>query len=694
MKLSTFFVFGLWMFSNSIVAQSQKGSPPEPLLIGVQYDIYGNKRASWKTDFETLSSKGFQIVNLTGQFWPQIENQEGIYDFRFLDECLETASKQNLKITITIPLFTPPRWALEKFKDGFSQNRDGVAKGSTAKNPISMFYPAFQVCTDKWVEEFAKKYGKDKRVSGWILGLDYGPLVTEFDYSQHVRWPFIQWLGKKYDKIENLNQAWSTLSKGQSYSSFQQINLPTSEESGLIENPAVMFDWKQFVASSGADIIKRYADALRKYKDKNQWITCEFQGWQINGNPFLNMGIDFPSVSYSPASAFPAGYGQEGYRINDPFSLGLPLDQFISKTRKTGISSFQIGAKGQPHPFPGSTRLWMFRSWAAGASFLNFYPYSTGNEPFSNPSGSLVGGHSKSWTPIGTEISNTIKEIISLNSLQKAEKDWPENIRNIKTGILVKRENGWDQTLNKKNEQWNYLLHMAKYYEAFKSLQVPVEFIFEESDFSSYKFILAPSYSMVSNELSEKLIRYAEKGGNLIMSCRFAERDENGNRWNDGKTHPLQKLAGIESRMVDILPSNRAGKISFDGKNYDWNNWAEIVTPEKSTQILAIFGDQFYKNSPAIVRKAHKTGSVTYIGVETDGFQLEKEVLKLAFQKGAGKTPIELPRGLEIYYRNGIWMALNFHSSETRKVPIPSTAKIISGSPELKPCEVLIWIEK
>ena len=247
--------------------------------------------------------------------------------------------------------------------------------------------------------------------------------------------------------------------------------------------------------------------------------------------------------------------------------------------------------------------------------------------------------------------------------------------------------------LQRQTSQWNPSLHVTKYYEALRSMQAPVDFVEEEADFSKYPFLVVPAYQLADEKLANKLAKYAEKGGHLVLSCRFAQKDKNG-KFPEAPYQPLlKKLAGIQVKFFDMLPDDKFGKVTFGGKNYEWNNWAEILELDTATKSQATYVDQFYKKSTAIATKKTGKGSITYIGVETDAFKLEREVLKDLYQTYVGRQISELPDGLDVLYRDGLWFGLNFHTTENRTVNIPENAKIVLGTKELKPCEVVVWTE-
>ena len=125
--------------------------------------------------------------------------------------------------------------------------------------------------------------------------------------------------------------------------------------------------------------------------------------------------------------------------------------------------------------------------------------------------------------------------------------------------------------------------------------------------------------------------------------------------------------------------------------HYNWNNWADLLIPEKNSDVLATFDNQFYKGMAAIVRRRVGKGSVTYIGVDSDDSKLEKDVLRQIYI-ASGATVEDYPPGVFVYWRDGFYVAVNY-SSDNYTMDMSEKARIIIGEKTLKPAGVLIWSE-
>jgi len=682
---------------QSFAQTLEKWFPKEDLMkLGVYYYPEQWPRKQWDRDVKNIASMGFQFTHYAEFAWTFMEPEEGKFEFGWLDEAVDLAAKNGLKVIMCTPSAAPPIWLTEKYPETLIQNVDGLVQQHGSREHCSWSSMKYRALNEKIILEMAKRYGNDKRIWGWQIDNEPSHYSVE-DYSAVARARFIEWLKVKYTNIDKLNETWGTSFWSIRYQNFEQIRIPNSNEIPQQANPHAMLDFRRFNAAECADFISFQAKILKQKVSKDQWVTTNFMGQHIPNDPFLNKDLDFVTFTSYPVAGYAVGFGENGYRVNSPSFNGFPHDYFRSIKGTTAIMELQPGqvnwGKYNPQPLPGAVRLWLYQAFGQGSAFVCAYRY---RQP-------LFGGeqyHYGMTTPDGVtpspgakEYIQTIKEIAELKAKFKPAKEYPAQLTLSKTAILYNRDNIWETNYQRQSYQWNAQFHITKYYDALRSLQVPVDFIEENADFSKYSFLIVPAYQLVDEALVAKLQKFAEKGGQLIITCRFAQKDKNAHLWEAQFQAPLKKLAGVNVRFFDMLPEDRYGKVAYQGKNYEWNNWAEILDNEPGTNTIATYFDQYYKTSSAISQKKSGKGSVTYIGVETDAFKLEKSVIKDIYEKALSRPLEELPDGLDINYRDGLWVATNFHSSENRKVSLSPKAKILLGEVDLKPCGVLVWTE-
>jgi len=151
----------------------------------------------------------------------------------------------------------------------------------------------------------------------------------------------------------------------------------------------------------------------------------------------------------------------------------------------------------------------------------------------------------------------------------------------------------------------------------------------------------------------------------------------------------IAPLIGAEVELFDCLLDGGRGVVRMGGKGHAWNRWADVLKPAGGTETLAVYADQFYAGKPAVVTRKLGRGTVTYIGADTIDGTLERDVLRLVYDR-AGARPESYPPGVYVEWRDGFFVAVNY-SSRPCAVPVEPGAKIVLGSNPLRPADVLIW---
>jgi len=660
---------------------------------GVYYYPEAWKPEQWERDIKNISELGFEFIHMGEFAWAMIEPEEGKYDFSWLDQAVSLAAKYNLKVIMCTPTPTPPVWLTQKYPEVLIVLETGERAQHGTREHYSWSSPKYRELTTKIVTEMANHYGNDKRIWGWQIDNEpshYGIV----DYSDAAKVGFIEWLKNKYKTIGNLNRAWGTTFWSGTYSSFNQIEIPSKlKQITDVASQHSMLDYKRFSADECASYVSLQNKVLRQYITNDQFVTTNFMHHHTEVNPWLNDDLDFISYTMYPVSGRYAGIGNQGFRLGEPTRISFANDFFRPLKGVTGVMELQPGqinwAPINPQLYPGVVRAWLWNCFSGGLSFACTYRYRQPLSGCEQYHYGIVGTDGVTLLSGGAEYKQFMAEIKQLRKLYQPNTPSPVDYAARKTAFLFNIDNLWDTELQKQTIQWDYKKHMGKLYSIIKSLCVPVDFIRETVDFSAYKVMVAPAYQLLDKQLVDKWKTYIENGGNLVLTCRTGQKDRDGHFFEAKWAAYVSELIGADIPMFDQMPVDQFAKVSFDGKTYEWNNWADILEPTTNTSVWATYSDQFYAGKAAVVHRQIGQGSVTYIGCDTDNGLLEKEVLKKVY-KSAGLPSIELPEGINMQWRDGFWVAINY-SSDAVKLEIPENAQIIFGSRELKPAGVVVW---
>jgi len=676
------------LFCGGIFAQHTWFNDKDLTLTGAYYYPEHWDESQWERDLKQMHELGFEFTHFAEFAWAQLEPQEGVYDFSWLDRAVALAAKYDLKVVMCTSTATPPVWLSRKYPEILLKSEDGTVQDHGARQHASFASPVYRKLAYRMIEELARHYGNDSRIIGWQL--DNEPAV-QFDYNQAAEEAFREFLKEKYHyNIQELNAAWGTAFWSEVYSRFEEITLPKTAQ--MFMNHHQILDYRRFAAKQTNDFLNEQCRLIKKYA-KNQWVTTNYIPDYDKGHIGGSKDLDFVSYTRYMVYGDNEGIGRRGYRVGNPLRIAMANDFFRPVNGTYGVMELQPGQVNwgsiNPQPLPGAVRLWLWSVFAGGSDFICTYRYRQplyGTEQYHY---GIVGTDGVTVTPGGREYEQFMKEIRSLRKDYRPKEDKPETYLKRKTAILWNPENYWSIDRQKQNATWNTFAHVDKYYRTLKSYAAPVDFISEEKDFSQYPVMIVPAYQLADKELVARWKKYVEEGGNLVLTCRTAQKDRFGRLPETPFGSMIDELTGNHIEFYDLLLSQDPGQVKMDGKVYTWNTWGEILQPGTSNEVWATYTNEFYEGKPAVTFRKLEKGSVTYIGVDSSDGALERQVLDKLYSRLQIEV-MNLPYGVTMEYRNGLGIVLNY-SDQPYQFALPQGAKVLIGTPNIATAGVLVF---
>ncbi len=677
---------------NTIAQDASRFFPDDRMLIpGAFYYPEHWPQSQWERDFKQMTEMGFEYVHMAEFAWAFLEPEEGVYTFEWLDKAVNMAAEQGLKVILCTPTATIPVWMGNKYPDVYLTDSRHMKGEHGSRQNNSLVSEKYIELSANIIHELGKRYGNNPNVWGWQL--DNEPQAKD-DYSPASHEAFRQWLKNKYETIEVLNHAWGAAFWSVIYSSFDEINIhnPT-----IIQwwgnNPHALLDFRRFTAWVQANDLDRQARILREYIKPNQFITTNYVAAINNADPRLTQELDFIAYTSYPNNGNP-NLGKNGYRLGDHTALLHANDYYRPIDGVTGVLEIQPGqvnwASSNSMLLPGTVHMWLFHSLGAGARFASSYRFRQVLYGVEQYHSGMIENDGITPSQGGREYMQFIEQVKQLEQMN-TDKETPAEYTAKRTAILWSHENLWDHMRQPQNNRWNIRNHTMKYHQMLKSMDVPVDYIAETDEWSNYPTLIIPAYQAVDSALVEKMKSYANDGGNLIITCRTASKNRYGHFWEAGWSAPLYNLIGAKITGYDMLPGNKQATVTMNGEDYKWNMWGDLLEPENETYSKVKYTDQFYAGKTAVTQRDFGNGTITYIGVDTQNGEMEKQILKELFEK-RGHSVSNYPEGVFVYWRNGFRVAVNY-SSESYTMELPANANIIFGEKDLASPGVLVWSE-
>ncbi len=671
-------------------SQVQKWFPPDQLMtIGVYYYPEAWPEAQWERDIANIRKLGFEYIHLAEFAWAFMEPTEGDFHFEWLDKVVAIAAKNGLKVVLCTPSATPPAWLARKHPEILMVNAEGRTMHHGAREQADWSSPVYRSYVEKIDEKMAQHFGSNPVVWGWQLDNELSHYGQGISYAPPSQIKFRNWLKEKYGAIARLNADWGNSFWSQTYNDFDQVQMPNPKELVAGANPHAMLDEHRWFAAEAADYLRFQAGVLRRHV-KNQWVTTNFMMSYERVNPALSQNdLDIMSFTMYPVTG-DAYRGELGFRMGDPAVVSFAND--FLRNLGSGVEGPMELQPGQvnwagvnPWPQPGVIHSWIMRSFGQGARLVCVYRYRQplfGDELYHK---TIVEPDGVTLAPGGKEFVQALQEVQAMRKARVAGAREPADYAARRTAFINNFDNRWDMDNHPQTYRWNTVDHWMKYYRALKSVMAPVDVITEDKDFSKYKYLVAPSYQLLDQQLVARFTDYVRNGGTLILSSRTGQKDRRGHIWEQLWAQPIYDLIGAAIPKYDVLPNGHEGKITASGKTFGWGSWADILEPRPGTEVLATYADQFYKGSAAAVSHKLGAGRVIYIGADSLNGELEAEILGQIYNK-----PSRLPLNFMVDWRDGFWVANNF-TDANQTIPAPAGAKILSGARIVPPGGTAIW---
>ena len=681
--------FGILFSLQAFSQKFEKFFPAKNLTtVGVYYYPEHWDPEQWDRDLKNIADLGYEFTHFAEFAWAELEPQEGVYDFKWLDKALELAAKHKLKVVMCTSTATPPVWLVRKHPDVLATEEDGTKMDHGARQHATFSSNYYRSYSMKMIAELAKKYGNDKRIIGWQLDNEPRRFL---DYGNDALLRYRDWLKEKYKTIAALNEAWGNNFWSGTYSDFNEINLPLHKQWGM--NLHSQLDHYRFADYETASFLDEQAVEIKKFSNPSQWITSNYIPMYDVGYVGMSKNLDFEAYTRYMVYGGDRGIGSHGYRVGEYTRIAMANDFFRPLKGMYGVMELQPGQVNwgsiNPQPLPGAMRMWLWHVFAGGSKFTCTYRYRAPLYGYEQYHYGIVGPDGVTQTTGGEEFSQFINEINTLRKKYNAKATLPASYVKRKTGILFNADNVMGINLNKQTSEWNTETHFLKYYKAVKSFGAPVDFVRDSTNFSNYPVLIVPAYQMIDEQMIDKLTAYAKNGGNLVLSCRSGIQNRKGHLWEAKFYEPMWKLIGSEIESYDLLMPHAPGKIKFNNNEFEWTSWGDLLKPNKDTETWATYTSEFYAGTTAVISRKLGKGTVTYIGVDSKNGDLEKHVLtKLYNQQNIAIE--DYPEGIMVEYRDGFGIAVNY-SDQPYTMNLPQNTEVLIGNKTLKTAEVLVW---
>nr|WP_144927355.1 beta-galactosidase [Paenibacillus bovis] len=565
----------------------------QKIYIGAGYYPEHWPRERWPKDIAMMKEAGIKVLRLAELSWSFLEPRDGEFDFSWLDDFIELASKEGLQFILGTPFEASPPWVRHQHPEVVRTDRFGRIHGERGmhckNNKALIFY------IDRLVNKMAAHYANNASVIGWQIDNELRNVEC---YCQDCREGFVKWLQERYGTLDKLNGTWGTKFWSQVYNSWEEVTPPSADQ--LTISISQKLDFTRFGSDSTVEHISRQVDIIKKHAP-HQFVTHNMLGWYERLNSYdVADKLDFIGWDCYPSVD---GDNHIETLLHDHYRSAKHKGHWVleQKNGYFNYSDYNLAIE------PGLVRLWSFQDIARGADGILYYRWRSNrysNEQ--NPNGLLR--HDGSPRRPYYEVQQMTKELAKFgDELATTTVEAP-------IAIFYDFDQMWAFDAHKQYRNFDHRGHILTYYRALTKMGVTADLVNPTTDLSKYKVVIAPSMAMVSDEIYDNIKSYVENGGSLIIGARSGMKDWANVTIEEPWPGKLAELAGLIIDEFEVLPDRYANSIFYNGKEYPVKVWLDMLETN-TAESLATYKQKFYAGRTAVAKNQYGNGTVYYVGV-------------------------------------------------------------------------------
>ena len=618
------------------------------------YDITCRKE-KMEEDIRLFKGMKMDIVRIMEFAWCEMEPEEGVFCFDWLDDIINTLGKNGIRTILCTPTIAPPMWLSEKYPETLYVNPDG-----SRRVPGSRHYSccANDIFLDKCriiVEQIASRYGNNPYIIGFQIDNELSSESNARCCCDGCAKKFRTWLKGKYGDIDTLNKNWGTLFWGQKFQNFEQIipskYIENDADTSIVwrsyrgvDFPSHRLDFLRFSSDVMVDYYDLQHDILKKHSSPDKIITTN--GMSAAPNEIKNQDL------FKKADVYAHDFYPD---LNDPdktsSSFRHALSRRIKDDGKFWVLETYCGAghgnwarNGIPQGHPGTYRNNVIHAYASGAELLTLFKMHAFKSGYEQLGSCLIDldrvprRRYHEFAETG-DMLQTLAPILDNTSIKAS------------VAIIFDYDSLWSMHIKPISKEYEYVSNMRKIFKVLREYGIDADVITSSVDISKYKLLILPCFTVKDTAFGEKLKSFVSNGGTLISTYLSYSKDEFCNGSEDHMPLGLCDLFGMRVGEVNYIPgAHDSATISFSGKTFKNKIWSETLELN-GAECYGNFADTYNAGECVISKNTYGRGTAYYIGteLETDGQKaFYHEILKGLNIKS---FPVSTCYGVEIICR-------------------------------------------
>ncbi len=603
-----------------------------------------------KEDVRLMKLAGINVVSIGIFAWKALEPEEGVYTFEWLDELFERLEANGIGAFLATPSGARPAWMDKNHPEVLRMNSDRTRNLHGERHNHCYTAPYYREKTAQMNKMLAERYGKRKALKLWHISNEYGG-ECHCPLCQNA---FREWLKNRYhNDIHELNSRWWTRFWSHEFSDFDEIESPCPH--GEMEIHGLNIDWMRFVTYQTTEFMKNEIRPLKEitpdipvttnlmgtFPGFDQWYLSKYID-VVSWDSYPDWHNDYESFADTAArTAF----------LHD-LNRSLKHKPFLLMESTPSQVNWQRVCKLKR---PGVHELASIQAVAHGSDSVQYFQWRKGRGASEKFHGAVVDHYGKEDTRVFREVAKLGENLKKLDKIVGTSPD-------TEVAVIYDWENRWAiDNLQGLNDRRNYEQTCKKHHRAFWNMGISTDVNDMTQELTGYKLVVAPMLYMLKPQTAERIKKYIYNGGNVVFTYCTGNVDETDRCFMGGfPGGGLMEAAGIWAEEIDPLYGTDVNQIQvkeeyakyFKNTSYKCKDFCEIIHAKEGTEVIACYGDDFYKGMPAVTKHSYGKGTCYYIATRTEDDFLQEFYHSLVKTIGISTPPVkEMKKGVSITRR-------------------------------------------
>ncbi len=600
-----------------------------------------------KEDIRMMKKSHCNTMTLGIFSWAFLEPEEGKYNFEYLDKIIDDLRENGIDIILATPSGARPRWLSEKYPEVLRVMKNGQRMYYQRRHNHCYTSPVYREKVKKINTLLAERY-KDKIIM-WHISNELGGEC----HCELCQKAFRDYLRKKYNNdLSKLNHAWWSGFWSHTVTDFEQIHSPFDLGEGDGVMPGLFLDWKEFVTYQTTKFMKEEISAV-KAVTPDVPVTANFMGpYQRLNYHYMKDFVDVISWDSYPSWHSDRGNDLEAYSIAFAHDLHRCLKMqpfYLMESTPSNTNWLPINKLKRPNMH----KLSSLQAVAHGSDSVLYFQWRKGRGGEEKFHGAVVDHNGRDDTRVFRDVTDVG---IALEKLKGVVGTKTES----EVAVVYEFKNRWaiDVANGMSNIDKKYKRTCINHYKEFWKRGVNVDVIGLNQDLSKYKVLVLPMLYLMTEEEIKKVEEYVANGGTVVGT--YATGYVNGSDLcylGGFPGNELKDVFGLTADEIDALYDVDRNSVVMNNKAYEVVDLCELITPT-TAQTLGVYGRDFYKGTPAVLKNNYKNGKAYYIGCRDTGELLNDFYESLI--KEHNITSYDLPKGVTLHTREDFIFVENY----------------------------------